>query len=208
MNIYVARTRCVGGREGAGLKPTCELSFPTFACKIFAAGFQQRAAVLCSPESSFNQPFGFGRKQIPFCICRRNIYLFTLSQLILTGVELHVWCIFSFSSCFKQNIVVIVSRCSQKPACYRNDVAASCFTADCESSGLTLISYLFLKQKRRFSIKLLKICTCCLSHSLTFSVRHLTKISTRSLIWLLLVIKVQIKKFHLQLESKSTFYLA
>lgn len=61
-----------------------------------------------------------------------------------------------FSSCFKQNIVVIVSRCSQKPACYRNDVAASCFTADCESSGHMLISYLFLKQKRRFSIKLLK----------------------------------------------------
>lgn len=79
-----------------------------------------------------------------------------------------------FSSCFKQNIVVIVSRCSRKPACYRNDVAASCFTADCESSGLTLISYLFLKQKRRFSIKLLKICTCCLVsfahvHSQTFS---------------------------------------
>lgn len=88
-------------------------------------------------------------------------------------MELHVWCIFSFSSCFKQNIVVIVSRCSRKPACYRNDVAASCFTADCEPSGLALISYLFLKQKRRFSIKLLKICTCCLPHSLTSAVRHL-----------------------------------
>lgn len=33
---------------------------------------------------------------------------------MLTSVELHVWCIFSFSSCFKQNIVVIVSRCSQR----------------------------------------------------------------------------------------------
>lgn len=44
-------TRC--GGEGAGLKPTCELSFPTFACKIFATSFQQRAAVICSPDSSF-----------------------------------------------------------------------------------------------------------------------------------------------------------
>lgn len=52
----------MGGREGAGPKPTCELSSPTFACKIFAAGFRQRAAVICSPESSFNQPFGFGQK--------------------------------------------------------------------------------------------------------------------------------------------------
>ena len=85
-----------------------------------------------------------------------------------------------FSSCFKQNIVVIVSRCSQQPeTCYRNDVAASCFTADCESSGLTLISYLFLKQKRHFSIKLLKICTWSLSHSLMSTVGLFTMISTR-----------------------------
>lgn len=44
----------MGGREGAGLKPTCELSFPTFACKIPAAGFQQRAAVICSPVIIFH----------------------------------------------------------------------------------------------------------------------------------------------------------
>lgn len=49
-------TRCVseGGRgEGAGPEATCELSFPTFACKIFATRFQQRAAAMCSSDSSF-----------------------------------------------------------------------------------------------------------------------------------------------------------
>lgn len=88
-----------------------------------------------------------------------------------------------FSSCFKQNIVVIVSRCSQKPACYRNDVAASCFTADCESSGHMLISYLFLKQKRRF-----------LNKTTEKSAPAVHLLYSGSRIWLFLVRKVNIEK--------------
>lgn len=83
--------------RGRGLNQPVSFPFPTFACKIFATSFQQRAAVIRFARFIiFDIIDGFSSKEIPFCICRRDIYLFILSQLILTKVELHVWCIFSF----------------------------------------------------------------------------------------------------------------